>query len=715
MESYYLGNGKRWVLDESCDFFQQYHDKNMPDVLCKLLLQRNIKTNEEAQAFLNSSLKLLFDPFLLEGMDVTVERILHAIENKNNILIYGDYDVDGVSATAIMVNYFKSLNSSIDYYIPDRLDEGYGITDAGIDYICSNNFDLVITVDCGITARFQIEAIYDRCSKEGKQIDIIITDHHQSNPQFLPEAFAIINPHLPESKYPFKNLCGAGLALKLVQAISQRLNSPQAYIEYLDLAALATIADIVELTGENRIITKYGIRKIIKKPCVGIKALLDIACAQQEIDSYKVAFALAPRVNAAGRMGDAKLAVKLFTTDDTEDAEKIAVKLNELNLKRQEVQEGIFNSAVEVIESDPRYKSEKVLVVYGKGWHHGVIGIVASKIVDKYHKPTFILSCEDNKAVGSGRSIEGFNLFEAMDKQSDLLIKFGGHEQAGGLTLMVQDIELFRTRINNYAENIITNDMLIPKISVNLSIGKDDISLKTAKLVSMLEPFGAGNPLPIFCFKGAVILSKKPVGNSKHLKLTLDFNGLKVEGVYFGKGYLDVGLFIGDKVDVAFTQEINTWQNKENLQIKVWDMHLDEASLKRNQFMLKAIRQVECLDCDDNCLYNGIINKIVSTDDISIDRDVLAVIYRNILRMDKKSFTLGDFFVQAKLLANQTKKNLNCFKYFVAMLVFDELGLVHLELDNNGMYNIIMPDDAKKVSLENSEILDWMVQATQGF
>jgi single-stranded-DNA-specific exonuclease len=713
MESYYFGNGRRWVLPESITE-TALSETDLPGIFIKLLSQRNISSLQEAQAFLNPSLEHLHDPFLLDGMEIAANRIVQAIENKEKILIYGDYDVDGVSATAIMVRYFQSLNLPVDYYIPDRVDEGYGISEAGIEYIGSMNYDLMITVDCGITARFQVEAIYERYSQRGRSIDIIITDHHQSNAQFMPEALVVIDPHVPGCNYPFKNLCGAGLALKLVHAVGHKLGHPDRFMDYLDLAALATIADIVELKGENRIITKYGIEKIIKNPCLGMKALLKASAASQ-MDSYRVSFALAPRVNAAGRMGDAKCAVALFTTQDEAEAEKIAELLNQSNIRRQEVQDQIFKSAVEAIDRDERYQREKILVVYGEGWHHGVIGIVASKLVDRYHKPAFVLSIEEDKAVGSARSVEGFNLFNAMEAHADLLVKFGGHEQAGGLTLQAQDIEYFRTRINEYAERMLEEELLKPALQVQLLAGKGDISLATAKLLTRLEPFGSGNTMPLFCYRGATLVSKKTVGNGKHLKLTLDFDGERADGVYFNKGYLDEGIFEGDRVDVVFTQEINLWQNQEYLQLKIWDMHLNETVLAQNRFLLKAARQVECLDCDENSLYNGIIDKIITIDDITVNRDILAVIYRNIARIEDKAFTPADLFVQARILAKETKKPINGFKFFVALLVFDELELISLELQRNGTYRMSRPEVVSKVNLEESEILEWVRQAAQGF
>jgi single-stranded-DNA-specific exonuclease len=531
----------------------------------------------------------------------------------------------------------------------------------------------------------------------------------------MPEALAVLDPHMPESNYPFKNLCGAGLALKLIQAVSTRMGNPEAFKEYLDLAALATIADIVELKGENRIIARFGIKKIAHDPCIGIKALLRASDVHQDqIDSFRVSFTLAPRVNAAGRMGCAKDAVKLFTTDDEIEAGNIANSLNQANIRRQEVQEEIFNLAVQIIEGDNRYNKEKVLVVQSEGWHHGVIGIVASKLVDKYNKPAFVISVDGDKAVGSGRSINGFNLFSTMESVSDILVKYGGHEQAGGLTVMTGDIQSLRKRINIYADRHITSDMLVPAIPVQLEVTGKDISLDTAKLVERLEPFGEGNQTPLFCCRGAVLSGKKLIGNGKHLRLSFDIGGMTADAVYFGKGYLEKGLFTGDKVDIVFTQEVNVWQNTESLQIRVYDMHLEDSKVKLNRLLANSARQVECLDCEDNWLYNGIKEKTISFDDIDVNRDILGIIYKYIIRMDLKTFSFPDLFVHARIIEAKAQRNINCFKLFLALYVFDELGLIELKLETNGTYSITFPEETIKVNLGDSEILDWVQNAAQG-
>ncbi len=711
MENYYLGNGRRWKYINQI-YSREITDKNTnksDELLENLLFQRGLLVSDDIKSFLSPSLDSLHDPFLLDGMKDAVDRILLAIDKKEKVLIYGDYDADGVSATSILIRFFRTMNMKIDFYIPDRVDEGYGISDVAVDFISENEYNLVITVDCGISARYQVADIVEKTAIKGKAIDMIITDHHQCNEELIPDALAIINPHIPGSKYPFKNLCGTGVALKLIQALGIRTGNPRAYEDYIDIAAIATIADIVDLNGENRIITKFGIEKIHNNPCIGIKALLDVALANRtQLDTYGVSFILVPRINAAGRMGDASIAVKLFTTDDESEANEYAIYLNSSNMKRQEIQDEIFKDAISIIESNPDYEKEKIIVVYKENWHHGVVGIVASKLVDRYHRPAFVFSVETDKAVGSARGVEGFNVFKAMESQSDRLIKYGGHEQAGGLTISVSNLELFRAKINMYATNLITDEMLIPETVIDFQVQGKDIDLKTAKRVSLMEPFGSGNNRPVFCYKGAIIKEKKIIGNGKHLKLTFEIEGKNIEGVYFGKGYLDIGISLMDRVDIVFTQEINDYRDKEKLQIKLLDMRLTEETLKKNELLLKAARQVECLDCDVNYLYNGIIDKLIIFDDIVVDRDILIVIYKYISRKGAINLTSPDLFIHSGILEKETKININVYKFLLALLIFDELGLIEIVLDNKGNYRITPPDEVKKVNLEDSEILDWV-------
>jgi single-stranded-DNA-specific exonuclease len=716
MDNYYLGNKKSWIYAQlpSRELLKNEEDLDVPELIKMLLYSRGVVDSHDIRSFLNPINEDLNSPFLLEGMDVAVNRVIQAVKNKDKILIYGDYDVDGVCAVAILVRFLNYLGAFVDFYIPDRIDEGYGISDTAVEYIGNNDYQLLITVDCGITSHRQIEEIYHRKKQDKKSIDIIITDHHQCNKELLPAALAVLNPHIPKSQYPFKNLCGAGLAIKLVQGICLRLNIPSKYEEYMDLTALATLADIVELKNENRVIAKLGMKKIACNPCIGLKALINASGVQQDkINSYQISFILAPRINAAGRMGKADIAVRLLTTDNEYEAEEIAMKLNSLNAQRKNIQDRILNMAVSFIEKQPDFKKDKVLVVSGENWHSGVIGIVASKLVELYHKPVFVISIENLKAVGSGRSIEGFNLFKAMDYASDILIRFGGHEQAGGITLSACDIELFRQRINLYAENLITSGMLIPKINIDCEIKGQDISLDNARYIKKLEPFGTGNPVPLFCCKNAIITDKKEIGNGKHLKLSIRIEDKTIDAVYFGAGKLYNCIFVNDTVNIAFTLDINTWQNTENLQIKIHDIHLCEKIINANNFYLKAARRLECLDYDEKWLYNVIINKKTQKSNITVNRDDLVVIYKYIHKIKLSRFYITDLFIHARKIETEIKREINLFKLFAALIAFNELKLLTLKQKPDQTYSVHFPKQVKKVDLRDSETLYWLNNASE--
>ena len=684
----------------------------MPDLLDKLLFQRGLDDGDERSDFLAPNSEGFHDPFLMDGMDVAAERIENAVKNRERILVYGDYDVDGVSATSILVRFFARLGLEANYYIPDRVDEGYGISELGIAHICEGGYDLLITVDCGITARVQTEEIFARCRQSGRSIDIIITDHHQWHEDYAPRALALLNPHIPGNGYPFRFLCGAGVALKLVHAVGIRMGMPFVYREYLDLAALATVSDIVSLTGENRRIVRWGLEKINKEPIPGIRALVDAASVQGDkgVDAFRISFALAPRINAAGRMGDAKQAVKLFVSEDGETAQKIAVTLSLTNTRRQEVQDTLYLKAVETIEGDPAFRRDRVLVVGGREWHHGVLGIVASKLVERYHKPAFVLSLAEEKAIGSGRSVEGFNLFKAMEDSSVFLMKFGGHEQAGGITLLPDSVEAFRRSINQYAEAHMDDSMLKARLDIHLQVEERDLSLKTAKRLGLLEPCGCGNPVPLLLAQNIEIRDKKKIGNNRHLRLQFLINGQLVPAVYFNSGDLETHLYPGARVDLAFYLEINYWQGKELLQLRIADMRLNQRDLNKNRFLSEAAKRVECLDCEEQWLYNGITDNFLKDEDVLVNRDDLAVIYRYMQKLEEKVFSLSDIFRHARLIQEKSGRSMNYFKLFLGFLVFDELEIMSFSLDKDGRYSVEITPGTVKVDLGESELLSYVAK-----
>jgi len=708
MENIYTGGAKRWIINDNAGE-PLFSGSEYPAFFLRLLRQRGVKSREDIESFLAPGPQDLHDPFLMNGMESAAKRIARAIERRESVLVYGDYDVDGVAATSILVDFLKKSGLEPEFYIPDRTEEGYGISDMAVDVISRSSYDLMITVDCGITARDQTDAIQRKRLESGKPLDIIVTDHHQCQEELYPQVLAILNPHLPDCTYPYKNLCGAGIALKLVQAVGRLLDMPDAFLDYIDLAALATIADIVDLTGENRVIASLGLKKMKNDCCLGIRALMDAAgVTAATLDSRKVAFMLAPRVNAAGRMGDAKRAVRLFTTRDPDEARAVAEELNRTNTLRQEVQDAIFNQAVMMIESDEKYKNSLVTVAWGEGWHHGVVGIVASKLVERYHRPAFVFSIEDGMAVGSGRSVPGYNLFRCMSSQSSLLTKFGGHELAGGLTLPAENLPAFREGVNRHAAENMPEGALEPSLDVNCIMEPDEITVQNARLLNLLEPFGQGNPVPVLMVRGVRITDKRRVGDGRHLRLKFSGGNGDVDAVFFGQGDLERYIRTGDRMDIAFNMGINVWQGTEYLQLKILDMRMDEETVARNRFLMEAARRFELLDCDFEWLYNGINNQLVKADDITVHRNDLAAVYRYVMKHDVDRMSVADMFWHARAIADEFNVRMNYYKMMLSLLIFDELQLMDFSVQEDGSYRLRKYENTGKVNLEDSELFTYL-------
>ncbi|CDF58330.1 single-stranded-DNA-specific exonuclease RecJ [Thermobrachium celere] len=547
---------KKWVIRSLEQFNQNLH-KNR--IINALLNSRGIKAQKEAAQFLNPSVEHLFNPFLLKDMDRAVDRIDLAITRREKIVIYGDYDVDGITSTSILIRAFRKLGVDVSFYIPDRLNEGYGINKEAIDYIKQLATDLIITVDCGITAIEEVEYA------KSIGMDIIITDHHECKEQ-IPNTI-VINPKRYDCTYPNKNLAGCGVAFKLVQALWMKYNL-SGFEDFLDLCAIGTVADIVELTGENRIIVSEGIKKIQKSEKSGIKALKNVA-GISDVTSYSIAFQIAPRINAVGRLSDARIAVELFTTTDEDKAMQIAKYLDQENRMRQKIEEEILNESLIMIQNYYDLSNDRVIILSSPYWHVGVVGIVASRLVERFHRPVILL-CEDKdgKCKGSGRSIEGFNLFENLLKCEDILVKFGGHELAAGLTIEKDKIDELRYRLNNLAKQVDV-EIFLPKMYIDMEMTEEDITFETAEVIKKLEPYGFGNPSPLFYMENLKVLSKRVVGNNnKHLKLQLDKNNITYDGVYFNAcdEFKDKDW---ENIDVVFNLDINEWNNTKNLQLMI--------------------------------------------------------------------------------------------------------------------------------------------------
>ena len=496
-------------------------------------------------------------------MDIAVDRIIKAINNKEKILIYGDYDVDGITSTTVLKKYLMDRGISVDTYIPNRLHEGYGLNKKAIDTIKERNIDLIITVDCGISA---IEEV-DYAVRLG--MDIIVTDHHEVGEK-LPNALAVIDAKRKDNTYPFRALAGVGVVFKLIQALSIKLEiKPEEYLKYLDLVCVGTISDIVPLEGENRTIAKLGLMLIKVTRNLGLRELIK-SSGYKEIDSNTISFGVAPRINACGRMGHEEEALKLFLAEDLESATKITKELNEYNTLRQSTEKAIYEEAVQQIEKN-HLDANNSIVLGGKGWHHGVIGIVSSKVTDKYYKPSILLSFEDNIAKGSGRSVPGFDLYEGLAKCEDVLEKYGGHSMAVGLTLKKENLENFKERFEQIAKEKNIKE-LVPIIYIDDELKLKDINMDLVKSISILEPFGEANKVPLFLIRNLKIDSIRALSEGRHLKLTLRDENFVINAIGFELGYLAEEYRIGDRIDVVGTLEINSFNGFSSIQINMKDI-----------------------------------------------------------------------------------------------------------------------------------------------
>ena len=502
------------------------------------------------------------------------KRILKAIEDHEKIAVYGDYDVDGITSTAIMVKFLRSHKADVMYYIPDRLEEGYGINKGAIDKIAQTGVTLLITVDCGITAVGEIAY-----AKE-KGIDTIITDHHECKDE-TPDAYCLLNPKQPACPYPFKKLAGVGVAFKLLQAltIEMRFHMRELIEEYADLVAIGTVADVMPLIGENRVIVKKGLELLSFTQNRGIRALADAADINlSNVATGTIGFMIAPRINAAGRMGDPRCAVELLLATDDMTARKYAEKLNRENHERQETEISILEDALNMIENSAALQNDYVIVLAHDNWHHGIIGIVASKISERFNKPCILISTDGEVGKGSGRSIRSFNLFKALEYCQDTLLKFGGHDLAAGLSIAPDRIDEFREKINSYAKETLTEEDFMPLLYLDSELPVQYINMNTAERLSILEPYGMGNASPIFFARKMTVAQVRPLSEGKHVKLTLRSGEFYIDAVGFNMGELNEILKNDDLIDIAFNLDINLYRGMRQLQVLLKDVKLSEIT-----------------------------------------------------------------------------------------------------------------------------------------
>lgn len=558
---------KKWrIATPDFTIINELHEKlHINRTFAQILCNRKIDSQELGNAFLYDDLKNLEDPFLLKGMGKAISRIYHAVNNKEKIVVYGDYDVDGITATSLLYRFFSKLNAEVEYYIPERQSEGYGLNLEALEHLISLDKDLIITVDCGISSVDLVAEVKDR-------IDLIITDHHNS-PEIPPPAYAVINPKQPGCNYPDKNLSGVGVAFKICQAYYQKYFNCD-YTDDLDIVALGTVADIVPLLGENRIFVREGLKKINNNPQLGIANLLEVVgLKDRQITAGNIAFSLAPRLNAAGRLTHATEGVKLLVTTDDEEARDIAQDLHDTNTERQLIEREILALAEnDVIEQGMR--ADKIIVVVGDKWHSGVIGIVASRLVETFYKPTLIISVDEN-GIGkaSCRSIEGFDMYDALTSVKDLFIQYGGHKQAAGFSIEAKNIEELHSRLVAYAEQKLKESDYIPIVDIDSIVDGEFINIDNIKNLSILEPYGMSNPTPTFGIEGVKISNIYLMGQDKqHVKFVLEKNGQNFEAIsWFGRHLLS-NLSNDQIVKIAFSLQLNEWQGITKPQLIIQDI-----------------------------------------------------------------------------------------------------------------------------------------------
>ena len=557
---------KKWQIYEiDVDKVEELKEKyKLNDLLATILVNRGITSEEKIRQFLEPTRQDFYNPYLMKDMEIAVERIVKAIENQEKVIIYGDYDVDGITSTTVLKKFLKDLGLEVSYYIPNRLNEGYGLNNTAIEKIVNEGYSLMITVDCGISA---IEEI-DYANSLG--LETIVTDHHEPG-EVLPKALAVVDNKRKDSTYPFIDLAGVGVAFKLTQALGMKLElKEEAYLKYLDIVCVGTISDIVPLVDENRVITKLGLLLVKQTKNMGLRSIIN-SSGYSKVDSNTISFGVAPRINACGRMGKAEEALELLLSTDIYKVNELTKKLNEHNKERQEIEKNIYESAVEKIEKN-HLDENRTIVVGGEDWHHGVIGIVSSKITDMYFKPSILLSFEENgTGKGSGRSIPGFDLHQALTKCQDTLEKFGGHSMAVGITIKKENLEKFRKEFEKVAEKEKIED-IVPILNVDAKIELNSVDKDVIESLKALEPFGEANKMPIFAFRNLRIDSIRALSEGKHLKLTLKEDNRIINAIGFNMGELAEEYRIGDKIDVAGVLEINTFNGVDNLQINIKDV-----------------------------------------------------------------------------------------------------------------------------------------------
>ena len=565
----------RWVFsepeeEENVQSLEQM--LGIPKEIAHLLAIRNIASYDEAKSFFRPTIDLLHDPFLMKDMDKGTERMAAAIRNNEKVVVYGDYDVDGTTGTACLYSFLKEFGVEVDYYIPHRFKEGYGINPEGIQYAMDIGATLIVSVDCGITA------IEETLFAKQHGIDLVICDHHTVGDS-IPEAYAVLDPKRPDCDYPFDGLSGAGVGFKLIQGTLTALGLPPILAhKYLDLIAISIASDIVPIIDENRVLMRAGLQMINNNPRIGLKALLEhIKVDPATVDTSKIVFSIGPRINAAGRMGDATAAVKLMISETLVEAKASAYELETVNLRRRDTDSQTMKEAMEMIDSDYDMEQTATIVLHNPNWHLGVIGIVASRLVDMYHRPAIMLSTVEGKIKGSARSIKGFNIYEALRRCDDLLEQFGGHEFAAGMTLDEGGLSEFRRRMNDLAFLDLSENSFEPELNIDAKLDLSKVDMKFWKLLHQFEPFGPNNLRPLFVSEGVTIVGEPTIVGNGHLKMRVKQEGSVIFDVIGFNMHEHMPILRSNpdkKVDVAYALEENHWNGRRTIQMRLKDIHV---------------------------------------------------------------------------------------------------------------------------------------------
>ena len=694
------------------------------EICAKLFYNRGCKSVAEARSFLENEESVLHDPFLMADIEPAVNRIKRAVEQGEKIVIYGDYDVDGVTAVSTLYLYLKTLGADIDYYIPRREGEGYGVSCAAIDRLSDLGVGLIVTVDTGITANDEVEYAMSR------GIDMVITDHHECRPE-LPDACAVVNPHRPDCQYPFKELAGVGVVFKLVCAYESVLCREKGIPEidglrrvskeYADLTAIGTIADVMPIVDENRLIVAYGLKLISETTRKGLEALIEVATSKNEtvkpvvqtssvktqpkkrkITSNFIGFGIAPKINAAGRISNASKAVELLLADSDEKAWEMAQELCEINRQRQIEENRIAEQAYKKIEQTHDFENDKVIVIEDDNWNQGIIGIVASRITEKYGLPSILISFDgatrgypspDDSGKGSGRSVKGMNLVNAMNYCQEQLCKYGGHELAAGLTIERDKIDEFRRKINEYADKYLGDEQIVVQIEVDCEVEASDLTLQQAAELYRLEPFGVANPVPTFVLRNAQIVKIISIGAGKHTKLVVAKDGITANAVYFGMPSSKISLLEGNEIDIAFNLDINEYQNVKSVQMIVQDIKLSGEYLKRQSDCRLRYEQINSgaeFDLEEN---------VIPT------RDDFASVYTTVRREFRLGHDVLSTDVLLSLLNKPDRPSINYIKLKFIIKILNELKICGVEMPDDEHYKFDVYFSASKTSIEKSAIL----------